>query len=246
MKQTRLIMGMPVMVDLVGEFSQELLARVFDYFTGVDEQFSNYKDTSQISQINQGRLPPDKYSRQMKNILCLSEETKQQTCGYFDIRTRQGKLDPSGIVKGWAVLNAARLLKRSGVENFCIDAGGDIQFWGENSQGQSWRVGIRHPFNKSQIVKVLKIGHNEGVATSGTYERGEHIYNPKDGSPIREIVSLTVIGPNIYEADRFATAAFAMGRTGIRFIDQLDGFEGYLIDKTGIATKTSGFDRYVA
>ncbi len=70
-----------------------------------------------------------------------------------------------------------------------------------------------------------------GVATSGTSIRGQHIYNPQDdAAPIDEIVSLTVIGPNIYEADRFATAAFAMGSDGIVFIEQLDGFEGYMID----------------
>jgi thiamine biosynthesis lipoprotein len=60
-----------------------------------------------------------------------------------------------------------------------------------------------------------------------------------------DIVGLTVIGPNIYEADRFATAAFAMGREGIMFIENLAGFEGYMIDQHGQATFTSHFTRYV-
>ena len=59
-------------------------------------------------------------------------------------------------------------------------------------------------------------------------------------------VSVTVLGPNVYEADRFATAAFAMGPEGIHFIEELSGFEGYLIDKSGLATMTSGFGDYVA
>ena len=59
-------------------------------------------------------------------------------------------------------------------------------------------------------------------------------------------VSVTVLGPNVYEADRFATAAFAMGSEGIHFIEGLSGFEGYLIDKSGIAALTSGFADYVA
>jgi thiamine biosynthesis lipoprotein len=76
--------------------------------------------------------------------------------------------------------------------------------------------------------------------------RGQHIYNPHQShTPIRDIVSLTVIGPDIYEADRFATAAFAMGRQGIQFIEHLQGFEGYLIDAQARATFTSGFERYV-
>ncbi len=59
------------------------------------------------------------------------------------------------------------------------------------------------------------------------------------------MVSLTVIGPNVYEADRFATAAFAMGKNGIAFIEQLQGFEGYQIDGAGIATMTSGFAQVI-
>jgi len=68
---------------------------------------------------------------------------------------------------------------------------------------------------------------------------------PKPNEPIKDIVSLTVIGPNIYEADRFVTAAFAMGKEGIYFIEKLDGFEGYMIDSNGLATFTSGFEKYV-
>jgi FAD:protein FMN transferase len=87
----------------------------------------------------------------------------------------------------------------------------------------------------------------EGVATSGTYIRGLHIYDPKkDNQPVNEIVSLTVIGPNIYEADRFATAAFAMGKNGINFIENLPGFEGYMVDNDKKATLTTGFEKYIA
>jgi thiamine biosynthesis lipoprotein len=57
-------------------------------------------------------------------------------------------------------------------------------------------------------------------------------------------MSLTVIGPNVCDADRFATGAFAMGEAGIRFIEGLPGFEGYMIDAHGVATYTSGFERF--
>lgn len=88
---------------------------------------------------------------------------------------------------------------------------------------------------------------NAGIATSGTYIRGQHIYNPRDAAdPLTDVVSLTVIGPDVYEADRFATAAFAMGRQGIYYIEKLADFEGYMIDRTGQATFTSGLGRYLA
>jgi thiamine biosynthesis lipoprotein len=106
-------------------------------------------------------------------------------------------------------------------------------------------VGIRNPFKIDEIVKVLSVT-DCGVATSGTYIRGQHIYNPVSGvSEITDILSMTVIGADIYYADCYATAAFAMGQEGIGFIEALDGFEGYMIDKNGIATYTTGFERYV-
>lgn len=244
MKQTRLLMGMPITVE-VAELSvaQEDLDQVFAYFASVDERFSTYKETSEISKINRGELLPAEYSEDMKTILALSEQTRQETDGYFDIQ-QDGIIDPSGIVKGWAIQQAANLLAARGFRNFSIEAGGDIQVAGEKD-GRPWRVGIRNPFNRAEHVKILALT-DQGVATSGTAIRGQHIYNPyQPDTPIVEVVSITVIGPNVYEADRFATAAFAMGTKGIQFIARLAGFEGYMIDAQARATFTSGLNRYV-
>ncbi|RUZ50747.1 FAD:protein FMN transferase, partial [Mesorhizobium sp. M7A.F.Ca.US.003.02.2.1] len=123
-----------------------------------------------------------------------------------------GSIDPSGIVKGWAIRNAAAIIQRSGIRDFFIEAGGDIQSCGKNASGHDWSVGIRNPFNPDEIVKIV-YPRGRGLATSGSYVRGQHIYNPHAiDSPIQDIVSLTVIGADVLEADRFATAAFAMGR----------------------------------
>ena len=84
------------------------------------------------------------------------------------------------------------------------------------------------------------------MATSGFYQRGRHIYNPHAADDLLdEVVSLTVVGPNVFEADRFATAAFAMGSDGINFIESRPGLEGYMIDKAGMATMSSGFGQYL-
>ena len=246
MKQTRLMMGMPITVEVVdASVTAEAFDRVFAYFGYIDAKFSTYKDTSEISRINRGEITLREASSDMQLIFALAELTRQETDGYFNIR-HNGSIDPSGIVKGWAIQNAADLLLDLGYQNFYVDAGGDVQVMGRNAQGESWRLGIGNPFNLQQVVKTLGLS-DCGIATSGTYIRGSHIYNPLDaGDPLDEIVSLSVIGPNVYEADRFATAAFAMGRDGIRFIEQLDGFEGYMIDRKGLATLTTGFARYVA
>jgi thiamine biosynthesis lipoprotein len=245
MKQTRMIMGMPVILEVIDPgVTERNLDSVFAYFEYVDRKFSTFKSDSEISLINRQEITLAQSSEDMQTIFALAEQTRLETDGFFNI-DRNGLYDPSGIVKGWAIYTASELLRQAGFENYYVDAGGDIQVSGLNAQGQDWRVGIQNPFNPMEIVKILSL-RNCGVATSGTYVRGQHIYNPRTGDQsVTGIVSLTVIGPDIYEADRFATAAFAMGPAGINFIEQLPGLEAYMIDPNGLATYTSGFERYV-
>ncbi len=245
MKETRIIMGMPVIIEIPDEsIDKEIFENVFNYFTYIDEKFSIYKDTSEITKINKDKIKKREYSEDMKEVLRLSEETKKETNGFFDIMN-DGFCDPSGTVKGWAIHNAAEMLRKNGIKDFYVEAGGDIEVEGKNKEDKPWAIGIANPFDLKQVIKVVYL-KDKGIATSGTYIRGKHIYNPKDkNDPLDEVVSLTVIGPNVYEADRFATAAFVMGREGINFINNLSGFEGYMIDKNGVATMTEGFQKYI-
>lgn len=243
MKQTQLIMGMPITVEVVDAMNEKLLADIFDYFQRVDNRYSTYKADSEITLINNG-LPEGKWSPEMRHVLQLCDLTKRQTNGYFDIE-HDAKLDPSGLVKGWAIWEAAKQLRKQGVQNFYIEAGGDVQVFGKNTERQPWTVGIRNPFNRDEIIKVLSV-ENKGVATSGTYIRGQHIYDPHQPAlQLTDVQSLTVIADNIYDADRFATAAFAMGKSGISFIECTEGLEGYMVDGEGLATFTSGFQEFV-
>ena len=224
MRATRIIMGMPITVDVVDAPDGRILDDVFAYFEDVDRRFSTYRDDSEVAAINQGRLAASDYSD--------------------DMRKPDGSLDPSGIVKGWAIRNAGRMVAATGARDYFIDAGGDIESSGVNASGKPWSVGIRSPFDMAEIIKVV-YPRGRGIATSGSYVRGQHIYTPQaPGRPIADIVSLTVIGADVLEADRFATAAFAMGGDGIAFIQQTPGIEGYVVRSDGRATLTSGFGAY--
>jgi len=242
-------MGMPVAIEIVEHqnITQDqvklAIELAFEYLEKIDQKFSTYKDHSEVSKFNAGKISPEQISPEFAEVLKLSEQTKRQTQGYFDI-FHDGKCDPSGLVKGWAINNTANLLKEKGFKNFYVDVGSDIQTCGKNSKAEKWTVGIRNPFDQNEIVKILEI-EDKGAATSGTYIRGQHIYNPKESGALTEIVSLTVVGPDIYEADRFATAAFAMGKSGIIFLEKLPGFEAYMIDKNAVATMTSGLTQYL-
>jgi len=238
-------MGMPITIEVVDvKVTESDIAGIFDYFASVDRMFSTYKKESEISRFNAGELTKKQLSTDVRQILQLADDTRRESNGYFNI-AHNGQIDPSGIVKGWAIYNAAGLLKEHGFHNFYVDAGGDVQVSGKNENGTYWTIGIRNPFKREEIVKVVRLD-NKGIATSGLYVRGQHIYNPhKPNDPITAISSMTVIGPTVYDADRFATAAFAMGEKGIQFIEKLPGYDGYMIDSNGIATMTSRFGRFV-
>lgn len=244
--KTELIMGMPITVTIAPGQSEEpeVAAReVFDYFRSVDEQFSPYKPQSEVSRIDRGELSIDAATAEMHEVLRLAEDTKRLTEGYFDVWFG-GRFDPSGLVKGWSILRASRLLDGRGIESYCIDAGGDMEVRGQETPSFPWKIGLRNPFDPQTIIRVLAI-ENRGIATSGTYIRGEHIYNPKTGAKANSIASMTIVAPNVYEADRLATAAFAMGEAGIEFIASLPTCDGYMVDLSGTATFTPGFARYL-
>lgn len=240
------IMGMPIVIKIIDEEAREKdITEVFHFFDRVDNRFSPFKEHSELSRLNRRELDEKDISRDMKHIFVLSEKTRHETDGYFNIRKSDGTVDTSGIVKGWAIWEGTKILRKKGFKNFFIEAGGDIQTEGLNEERKKWSIGIKNPFNKQEIVKIVLLS-GQGIATSGTYEKGQHIYNPHYyGSALKKIVSISVIGPNVYEADRFATAAYAMQEKGIEFIEKQKSLEGYMIDKDGMATMTSGFETYV-
>ena len=245
MRETRIIMGMPITIEVVGKVDTKVFADVFQRFGAIDLRFSTYLADSEISRFNRGEISQDALSAEVQEVFALAQRTKDESQGYFDMRKADGAVDPSGIVKGWATNAAAKMLRAGGAQNFFVDAGGDIQSHGVNEDSENWRVGIRSPFRISEIIKVVA-PRGQGMATSGSYIRGHHIWNPlAPREPLADVVSITVLGPDILEADRFATAAFAMGAEGVNFIESLSGFEAYQVNARGMATQTTNFEDYV-
>ncbi len=238
-------MGMPISIEIVdANLSEESFTAAFEYLSEIDTRFSTYKFDSEISRINRGEIKESNWSEPVKVVFALAEKARRETEGYFDIHQPNRTIDPSGVVKGWAIKNTAALLAQRGHQNFMVEAAGDIAVSGMNAGGGEWSIGIRNPFNREEIVKVV-YPKGKGIATSGSYVRGAHIYNPHDaGDALDTVVSVTVIGGDVLESDILATAAFAMGEKGIDFLERTDGFEGYSITKDGIATQTSGFSAY--
>lgn len=137
-------------------------------------------------------------------------------------------LDLGAVAKGLAVDAAARELQEA--RNFAIDAGGDLYLAGHNPQGQPWITGIRHPRHEGEMIARLKLT-DQAICTSGDYERGEHILDPRTGDPANTLASATVIAPLAMLADALATAAYVMGPDeGLAFLQRM-GVEGLLVTK---------------
>jgi len=99
--------------------------------------------------------------------------------GYFNA-TIGGVLDPSGVVKGWAIERVSALLSAAGVRSHAVNGGGDVQLTGARSDGSPWRIGVAHPLRSGALATVVE-GRDFAVATSGCAERGCHILDPRTG-----------------------------------------------------------------
>ena len=219
-------MGTAVTIDVPNLKNGSVIEAAFARLRGIDRQFSPYKKDSELSRYNRGELNEQTLSQEMKHILHACRRAEEKTDGYFSAWYGDG-CDPSGYVKGWGIAEAEKVLESDGYKTYCVYIGGDIL---ARSDGKKiWKIGIQDPRDKQKTLNKLSIS-NGAVATSGTYERGRHIINPLTKKPADELLSITVVGPDIITADILATAAFAMGKKGIDFIKKQKGYRAIVIN----------------
>jgi thiamine biosynthesis lipoprotein len=224
-------MGMPVTAHVRDRaFASQGLDAAFAWLREVDALFSTYRPESEVSRIGAGTLALADADPLVREVLARCEALRHETGGAFDARAG-GRLDPSGLVKGWALDRAAALVD---ADSLCLDGGGDLVL-----RGGPWRVGIRHPHRHDRLAAVLELGEG-AVATSATYERGAHILDPRTGRPPRGVLSVTVTGPELATADAYATAAFAKGAAGPAWTARLPGHEAMTILEGGRVLSTPG------
>ncbi|MDR3079875.1 MAG: FAD:protein FMN transferase, partial [Streptomyces sp.] len=198
----------------------------------VDEVFSTYREHSQISRLSRGELTAEECDPEVAEVLGLGAAAERLSDGWFSTRY-EGPVDPTGIVKGWAVERAARHLAVAGASGVSVNGGGDVQMYGVPGPDRPWRVGVSDPLRPGGLAAVVSAaGVDElAVATSGTAERGAHIVDPRTGRPaVTDLVAVTVVGPRLTWADAWATAAFAMGsRQALAWLESLPQVEALLI-----------------
>ena len=200
-----------------------VVGSAFDRLEWVEATFSVYQPDSEISRIGDGTLAKSDAHPLVQSVLDVCDELEEATKGWFRPRApeRGRPLDPSAYVKGWAVDLVIDDLITAGVESASVEAGGDAAAIGTRPDGSPWRVGIRNP-DGDGVAAVVELV-DAAIATSGLYERGDHIWH-RGGTGY---LSASVVGPSLGTADALATAVFADGGSDMSWLDGF-GLYGYL------------------
>ena len=205
-----------------------------------DRRFSTYRADSEIRRLDRGELRLADASPDVRWVLERCAALRRETGGFFDVRAA-GRLDPSALVKGWAAQRAADILTAGGVTDFCLERRRRRRR--SRRRAARARLARRDPASARPATRSPRASHARdlAVATSGAYERGAHIVDPRTGTPPGGVLSVTVTGPDLGIADAYSTAAFAMGADGPAWTLGLAGYEAMTILADGTVLCTPGF-----
>ncbi len=237
------VMGTIVSFDLrprglAYEQTHAALTRACAVLHRADDVFSTYRGDTPLTRLRRGELRLANCPPEIPAVLELCELAREQSDGWFDPWAMPGGVDPTGMVKGWAAREAAVALKDGGVAAAMVNAAGDLVTFGQPTPGRGWRVGVRSPYAPDRLLCLVDA--DEAVATSGTYERGDHVRDVRAGRPAVAAVSATVCGRDLAFADAFATALLAAGEAGFESLRGA-GYEALIVKPDGEWAQTAAF-----
>ncbi len=209
------------------------------WLRSVDETFSTYRPDSPVSRLRRGEIALADCDPDVATVLGLCADATTRTDGYFSAMA-DGQLDPTGLVKGWAAQRGVELLRAAGLTDFAVNAGGDVACAGEPEPGKPWRVGVADPHRRGSLVTVVSV-RDAAVATSAVNERGLHVLDPHTGRPATTVASVTVVGPDLTEADAYATAGLAGPSPVLAWLDRAPGYEALTVAADGSLWWSPGF-----
>lgn len=196
----------------LGLTPNQLKQQVENEFQRIDNIASSWKADSEISRFNRSAAKDDfRLSKELSEIIALSEEVKASTDGAFDIHYRGNEIDVSAIAKGYAVDRICDYLgEELHIDAFLVDIGGEIKAKGKNAKGKLWTVAIYIPPSHAHVKGPHVELSDTSIATSGQYFKPDHIKQAGHGIS-NDLLSSSVIHPSNATADALATALFVMG-----------------------------------
>ncbi len=189
-------------------------AAVERVFARSDETYSLYRPGSEVSRLARGELSLRESSAGMRERYADALSWRLMTEGAFSPERPDGVLDLSGIIKGYAIGQAGEALEARGITDWCLNAGGDVLVTGSPVPGSCapWAAGVVDPKDHSALLAGYALGGpgtRRALATSGSAERGDHIWTA--GARAAEFVQVSVAAADIVTADVLATAIVAGG-----------------------------------
>jgi FAD:protein FMN transferase len=234
-------MGMPISLALRGRhaddrYGEAAWARALATLHEADRVFSTYRPDSHVCRLDRGEVTVADCPPEVGEVLALGELARVQSGGAFDVRrpdaAGRAVLDPSGVVKGWAVQRAAHAFDALADTDFCLSAGGDMVCRVTDRDRPEWRIGIEDPDDPSRLVAVVPL-RNGALATSALTHRGAHIVDARTGDVPAAVSSVTVVADDLTWADIDATAAFARGSDALRWLGSRAGRRGVVVWSDG-------------
>ncbi|MFE4226257.1 FAD:protein FMN transferase [Arthrobacter sp. NPDC056886] len=220
------------------------VAAVERVFARADETFSLYRPDSEASRLARGELSLRDASASMRDRYADALSWRLMTEGAFSPERPDGVLDLSGIIKGYAIGQAGAALRSQGITDWCLNAGGDVLVMGSPvpGSGAAWAAGVVDPLDRSALLAAYGLGGpgtRRALATSGSAERGDHIWTA--GSRGVEFAQVSVAAADIVTADVLATAIVAGGTAMLhRATDGWD-IDVLAVRRTGELLATPGF-----
>ena len=231
------VMGMPISLALRGRHTDDHAARLawaetMRLLHEVDRVFSTYRPDSFVSRLGRGEIGLEDCPAEVVEVVELGAAAERESGGAFSIRLPgpdgRLRLDPSGVVKGWAVERAAEPLRALPGTDFCLSAGGDMACRTLDPNSPPWRIGIEDPADPAQVLAVVPV-FTGAVATSGTAHRGQHLVDARTGRAPAGVASVTVVAASLTWADIDATAAYAHGEDAARWLETRPGRFGVVV-----------------
>ena len=204
-----------------------------------DDVFSTWNADSPMSRMRRGEVMVDQVPPEVASVLDACRVARELTDGWFDPWALPGGVDPTGYVKGWAAERALDSLRVPGVAAAVVNAAGDIASFGGMAPDVPFRFAVVDPFDPTRPACIVE--HVGALATSGTYERGQHLFDPYSRRAASAVASATVSGPELGLADALATALAVGGHAVLERIGALDGYEALTIGHDGDLRSTPGF-----
>ncbi len=204
-----------------------------------DDVFSTWNPGSPMSRLRRGEVTLDGVPPEVTPVLDACRSARRLSDGWFDPWALPGGVDPTGYVKGWAAERALDALRAPGVAAAVVNAAGDIASFGGPAPSTPFRFAVVDPADRSRTAFVVE--HTGAVATSGTYERGQHLFDPRTRRAAAAVASATVTGPELGLADALATALAVGGLPLLERLEAIDGVEALVIGHDGERRWTPGF-----